>query len=64
MEKNLSKEQVTIFCRDNLEKFTVELTEMFNKIKVTLDIIQKGLFQKQIERVKNKLLTLKILIKF
>ena len=52
-KKDLSKEQVTFFCRDNLEKFTVKLTEVVDKIKETLEVIQKRMFQKQLERVKN-----------
>ena len=52
-KKDLSKEQVTFFCRDNLEKFTVKLTEVVDKIKETLDTIQKRMYQKQLERVKN-----------
>ncbi len=52
-KKDLSKEQVTFFCRDNLEKFTVKLTEVVDKIKEMLDVIQKRMFQKQLDRVKN-----------
>ena len=63
-KKDLSKEQVTFFCRDNLEKFTVKLTEVVNKIKETLDIIQKRMFQKQVERVKNSTTQVKDFDKF
>ena len=52
-KKDLSQEQVTFFCRDNLEKFTVKLTEVVDKIKETLDVIHKRMFQKQVDRVKN-----------
>ena len=52
-KKDLSKEQVTFFCRDNLEKFPVKLTEVVDKIKETLEVIQKRMFEKQLERVKN-----------
>ena len=52
-KKDLSKDQVTFFCRDNLEKFPVKLTEVVDKIKETLEVIQKRMFEKQLERVKN-----------
>ena len=52
-KKDLSKDQVTFFCRDNLEKFPVKLTEVVDKIKETLEVIQKRMFNKQLERVKN-----------
>jgi prolyl-tRNA synthetase len=52
-KKDLSKEQVTFFCRDNLEKFPVKLAEVVDKVKETLDTIQKRMFQKQVDRVKN-----------
>ena len=52
-KKDLSKDQVTFFCRDNLEKFTVKLTDVVDKIKEMLDVIQKRMLQKQIDRVKN-----------
>ncbi len=52
-KKDLSKDQVTFFCRDNLEKFTVKLTDVVDKVKEMLDVIQKRMFQKQKERVKN-----------
>ena len=46
-KKDLSQEQVTFFCRDNFEKFTVKLTEVVGKVKETLDVIQKRMFKKQ-----------------
>ena len=52
-KKDLSKDQVTFFCRDNLEKFPVKLTEVVDKVKEMLDVIQKRMFEKQNERVKN-----------
>ena len=52
-KKDLSKDQVTFFCRDNLEKFTVKLDKIVDKIKEMLDVIQKRMFEKQNERVKN-----------
>ena len=52
-KKDLSKGQVTFFCRDTLEKFTVKFEDIINKIKETLDTIQKRMFEKQVERVKN-----------
>ena len=52
-KKDLSKGQVTFFCRDTLEKFTVKFEDVVNKIKETLDTIQKRMFEKQVERVKN-----------
>ena len=51
-KKDLSKNQVTFFCRDNLEKFTVKFEDINNKIKEMLEVIQKRMFEKQIERVK------------
>ena len=52
-KKDLSKEQVTFFCRDNLEKFPVKLTDVVDKAKEMLDVIQKRMLQKQVDRVKN-----------
>ena len=51
-KKDLSKDQVTFFCRDNLEKFTVKLDNVVDKIKEMLDVIQKRMFEKQVDRVK------------
>ena len=52
-KKDLSKGQVTFFCRDNLEKFTVKFENIVDKIKEMLEVIQKRMFEKQLERVKN-----------
>ena len=47
-----SKDQVTFFCGDNLDKFTVKLENVVDKIKEMLGVIQKRMFEKQVERVK------------
>ena len=52
-KKDLSKDQVTFFCRDNLEKFTVKLDNVVDKIKEMLEVIQKRMFEKQKERINN-----------
>ena len=52
-KKDLSKNQVTFFCRDNLEKFTVKFEDIVGKVKEMLEVIQKRMFEKQVERVKN-----------
>ena len=52
-KKDLSKEQVTFFCRDTLEKFPVKLSEVVEKTKEMLETIQKRMLQRQIDRVKN-----------
>ena len=52
-KKDLSKGQVTFFCRDTFEKFTVKFENVVDKIKEMLDTIQKRMFEKQVERVKN-----------
>ena len=52
-KKDLSKGQVTFFCRDTFEKFTVKFENVVDKIKEMLDMIQKRMFEKQVERVKN-----------
>ena len=58
-KKDLSKNQVTFFCRDNLEKFTVKFEDIVNKTKELLEVIQKRMFEKQVERVKNSTTTAK-----
>ena len=58
-KKDLSKNQVTFFCRDNLEKFTVKFEDIVNKTKEMLEVIQKRMFEKQVERVKNSTTTAK-----
>ena len=63
-KKDLSKNQVTFFCRDNLEKFTVKFEDIVNKVKEMLDVIQKRMFEKQVERVKNSTTTAKDFDKF
>ena len=45
-KKDLSKEQVTFFCRDTKEKFPVKFNEVKDKIIEYLDIIQKRMFDK------------------
>ena len=50
-KKDLSKDQVTFFCRDTLEKFPVKLSEVVEKVKETLDLIQKRMFKKQLDRM-------------
>ena len=52
-KKDLNQDQVTFFCRDNLEKFTVKINNVVEKIKETLEVIQKRMFEKQLQRVKN-----------
>ena len=52
-KKDLSKDQVTFFCRDNLEKFPVKLDVVVEKTKEMLETIQKRMLQKQVDRVKN-----------
>ena len=45
-KKDLSKEQVTFFCRDTKEKFPVKFNDVKDKIFEYLDIIQKRMFDK------------------
>ncbi len=52
-KKDLSKEQVTFFCRDTFEKFPVKLDVVVDKVKEMLETIQKRMLQKQVDRVKN-----------
>ena len=52
-KKDLSKDQVTFFCRDTLEKFPVKLEDVVTKVKETLDLIQKRMYQKQLDRMNN-----------
>ena len=52
-KRDLSKQQVTFFCRDTFEKFQVNFTDIVAKVKEMLDVIQKRMFQKQVDRVKN-----------
>lgn len=44
--KDLSKDQVTFFCRDTKEKFPVKFTEIKETVDKYLDIIQKRLFDR------------------
>lgn len=50
-KKDLSKGQVTFFCRDNFEKFAVQHADVVGKVKETLATIQKRMFQKQKDRM-------------
>ena len=52
-KRDLSQGKVTFFCRDKGEKFLVNLSEVVEKVKETLDLIQKRMYQKQLERIKN-----------
>ncbi len=44
--KDMQKEQVTVVCRDNKEKFTCKYDEIDIKIKDYLEVIQKRMYQK------------------
>lgn len=44
--KDMEKEQVTVVCRDNKEKFVLKYSEINDSITAKLDEIQKRMFQK------------------
>jgi prolyl-tRNA synthetase len=53
-DKDMQKEQVTIVCRDNKEKFTCKYDEINEKIKELLEVIQKRMFQKAKDELNKK----------
>ena len=52
--KDLSKNQVTFFCRDTKEKFPVKLEEVTATVIKYLDIIQKRMFDKIKKQIDEK----------
>ena len=52
--KDLSKNQVTFFCRDTKEKFPVNLEEVTATVIKYLDIIQKRMFDKIKKQIDEK----------
>jgi len=52
--KDMQKEQVTIVCRDNKDKFTCKYDEVSGKIQELLEIIQKRMFLKAKDELNKK----------
>lgn len=52
--KDLQKEQVTVVCRDNKDKFTCKYDEVSSKIEELLETIQKRMYQKAKDELNKK----------
>lgn len=52
--KDMQKDQVTVVCRDNKEKFTCKYDDVTAKIKELLETIQKRMYQKAKDELDKK----------